>query len=184
MTLLLVPRCIEGTQAKNGHSDEQIKNLTLRKRINILAPAIVPESHMPICFSSLQKTRFCESSCDEKITDITAGMKLDRYKTHDIEIVIDRLAVTNDDDTNDWTESIKTAMYHGENVMMVLEHENDDVHFIVEPNVSDNRNFVSKPEPNLFSLIPPKGVRQLVNRTVYEINCKKIIPDPALQKVE
>jgi excinuclease ABC subunit A len=71
---------------------------------------------------------------DGKITTSPPEWNWIRYKTHDIEIVIDRLAVTNDDDTNKrLDESIKTAMYHGENVMMVLEHENDDVRFIVEP---------------------------------------------------
>ena len=67
-----------------------------------------------------------------EIRDLEYGMKVDRYKTHDIEIVIDRMAIDNEEDTDKrLSESIKTAMYHGEDVMMVIEQESQEVFFTV-----------------------------------------------------
>lgn len=61
---------------------------------------------------------------DGEIRDIEKGMKLDRYKTHDIEIVIDRMLIDNTDDTQKrLQESIKIAMNYGDDVLMVLEHD-------------------------------------------------------------
>ena len=56
---------------------------------------------------------------DGEIKDIVKGMRLDRYKTHDIEIVIDRLEI-NEKNTKRIEESVKTALYAGENILMIL----------------------------------------------------------------
>jgi excinuclease ABC subunit A len=172
-----------------SYSDEQIKNLIkenfIGKRINILAPVIRSrKGHYAELFQQIAKQGFVKVRVNGKIVDITTGMKLDRYKTHDIEIVIDRLQVENDDDTDKrLSESIKTAMYHGEDVMMVIEHENDDVRFFSRTLMCPTTGIsYQNPEPNLFSFNSPKGACEHCNGLgiVNEINVKKIIPDAKL----
>jgi excinuclease ABC subunit A len=172
-----------------SYSDEQIKNLIkenfIGKRINILAPVIrARKGHYAELFQQIAKQGFVKVRVNGKIVDITTGMKLDRYKTHDIEIVIDRLQVENDDDTDKrLSESIKTAMYHGEDVMMVIEHESDDVRFFSRTLMCPTTGIsYQNPEPNLFSFNSPKGACEHCNGLgiVNEINIKKIIPDAKL----
>jgi excinuclease ABC subunit A len=172
-----------------SYSDEQIKNLIkenfIGKRINILAPVIrARKGHYAELFQQIAKQGFVKVRVNGKIVDITTGMKLDRYKTHDIEIVIDRLQVENDDDTDKrLSESIKTAMYHGEDVMMVIEHESDDVRFFSRTLMCPTTGIsYQNPEPNLFSFNSPKGACEHCNGLgiVNEINVKKIIPDAKL----
>ena len=172
-----------------SYSDEQIKNLIKEnftgKRINVLAPVIrARKGHYAELFQQIAKQGFVKVRVNGKIVDITTGMKLDRYKTHDIEIVIDRLAVENDEDTDKrLSESIKTAMYHGEDVMMVIEHESDEVRFFSRTLMCPTTGIsYQNPEPNLFSFNSPKGACEHCNGlgTVNEINRKKIIPNPKL----
>ncbi len=172
-----------------SYSDEQIKNLItenfLGKRINILAPIIrARKGHYAELFQQIAKQGFVKVRVNGKIVDITAGMKLDRYKTHDIEIVIDRLQVADDEDTDKrLSESIKTAMYHGEDVMMVIEHESDEVRFFSRTLMCPTTGIsYQNPEPNLFSFNSPKGACEHCNGLgiVNEINIKKIIPNPKL----
>ncbi len=172
-----------------SYSDEQIKNLIkenfIGKRINILAPIIrARKGHYAELFQQIAKQGFVKVRVNGKIVDITAGMKLDRYKTHDIEIVIDRLQVENNDDTDKrLSESIKTAMYHGEDVMMVIEHESEDVRFFSRTLMCPTTGIsYQNPEPNLFSFNSPKGACEHCNGLgiVNEINSKKIIPNPKL----
>ncbi len=172
-----------------SYSDEQIKNLIkenfIGKRINILAPVIrARKGHYAELFQQIAKQGFVKVRVNGKIVDITAGMKLDRYKTHDIEIVIDRLQVEDNDDTDKrLSESIKTAMYHGEDVMMVIEHESEDVRFFSRTLMCPTTGIsYQNPEPNLFSFNSPKGACEHCNGLgiVNEINSKKIIPNPKL----
>jgi excinuclease ABC subunit A len=172
-----------------SYSDDQIKDLIkenfIGKRINVLAPVIqARKGHYAELFQQIAKQGFVKVRVNGKITDITTGMKLDRYKTHDIEIVIDRLQVENDEDTDKrLAESIKTAMYHGENVMMVIEHESDDVRFFSRTLMCPTTGIsYQNPEPNLFSFNSPKGACEHCNGLgiVNEINRKKIIPNPKL----
>ena len=172
-----------------SYSDEQIKNLIKEnftgKRINVLAPVIrARKGHYAELFQQIAKQGFVKVRVNGKIVDITTGMKLDRYKTHDIEIVIDRLAVENDEDTDKrLSESIKTAMYHGEDVMMVIEHESDEVRFFSRTLMCPTTGIsYQNPEPNLFSFNSPKGACENCNGlgTVNEINRKKIIPNPKM----
>lgn len=169
-----------------SYSDEQIKNLIIEqflgKRINILAPVIrARKGHYAELFQQIAKQGFVKVRVNGEIKDITPGMKLDRYKTHDIEIVIDRMVPANDDDTHKrLAESIKTAMYHGENVMMVIEQEQQEVRFFSRTLMCPTTGIsYQNPEPNLFSFNSPKGACEKCNGlgTVHEINLKKIIPD-------
>ena len=172
-----------------SYSDTQIKELIINgyngKRINILAPVIRSrKGHYGELFQQIAKQGFLKVRINGEIKDITPGMKLDRYKTHDIEIVIDRIAVdTSVESEKRLTDSIKTAMYHGENVLMILEHDSNEIRFFSR-NLMCPTTGVSyqNPEPNLFSFNSPKGACGHCNGlgTVNEINIKKIIPNPKL----
>ncbi len=172
-----------------SYSDDQIKELItedfINKRINILAPVIrARKGHYAELFQQIAKQGFLKVRVDGKIVDITTGMKLDRYKNHDIEIVIDRLLVENEAELNKrLSESIKTAMYHGEDVMMVIEHESNEVRFFSRTLMCPTSGIsYQNPEPNLFSFNSPKGACEDCNGlgTINQINIKKIIPNPKL----
>lgn len=170
-----------------SYSDEQIKQLILEdfngKRINILAPVVRSrKGHYRELFEQIAKQGFLKVRVNGEIRDLEYGMKVDRYKTHDIEIVIDRMAIDTEEDTDKrLSESIKTAMYHGEDVMMVIEQESQEVRFYSR-NLMCPSSGISypNPEPNNFSFNSPKGACPCCNGlgTVNEINLKKIIPNP------
>jgi excinuclease ABC subunit A len=172
-----------------SYSDEQIKELIIEnfkgKRINILAPVIRSrKGHYAELFQQIAKQGFVKVRVNGEIVDITAGMKLDRYKTHDIEIVIDRMQIDEDENTDKrLADSIKTAMHHGDDVMMVIEHESNEVRFFSRTLMCPTSGIsYPNPEPNNFSFNSPKGACDHCNGlgTVNEINLKKIIPNPKL----
>ncbi|POR22047.1 excinuclease ABC subunit A, partial [Flavobacterium columnare] len=172
-----------------SYSDEQIKDLIFEnfneKRINILAPIIrARKGHYAELFQQIAKQGFLKVRVNGKVQDIVAGMKLDRYKTHDIEIVIDRLAInTSSDSEKRLMESIKTAMHHGENVLIILDQDSGEIRYFSRNLMCPSTGIsYQNPEPNLFSFNSPKGACEKCNGlgTVNEINLKKIIPDPKL----
>lgn len=181
-----------------SYSDDQIKELIIKdfngKRINILAPVIkARKGHYAELFQQIAKQGFLKVRINGEIKDITPGMKLDRYKTHDIEIVIDRMVIEDSADTSDselakqnekrLNESIKTAMYHGENVLMVLDQDSEKIRFFSRNLMCPTTGIsYQNPEPNLFSFNSPKGACEHCNGlgTINEINLKKIIPNPNL----
>ncbi|AWG22414.1 excinuclease ABC subunit A [Flavobacterium faecale] len=172
-----------------SYSDEQIKELITTdyndKRINILAPVIkARKGHYGELFQQIAKQGFLKVRVNGDVLDITPGMKLDRYKTHDIEIVVDRIAIDNSPDTaKRLNESINTAMNHGENVLMVLDQDSQEVRYFSR-NLMCPTSGISyqNPEPNLFSFNSPKGACDHCKGlgTVNEINIKKILPNPKL----
>ena len=172
-----------------SYNDEQIKDLItsnfLSKRINVLAPVIrARKGHYAELFQQIAKQGFLKVRVNSEVKDITAGMKLDRYKTHDIEIVIDRIAVDKTDEiAKRLSESIKTAMYHGENVLMILDQDSNEIRFFSRNLMCPTTGIsYQNPEPNLFSFNSPKGACPDCNGlgTINEINIKKIIPNPKL----
>ncbi|NQX85966.1 MAG: excinuclease ABC subunit UvrA [Flavobacteriaceae bacterium] len=169
-----------------SYSDHQIKDLITAdfsgKRINILAPVIRSrKGHYRELFEQIAKQGFVKVRTDGEIKDLVKGMKLDRYKTHDIEIVIDRLKIENTSDNDKrLTETIKTAMYHGDNTLMVIDHDTNETRYFSR-NLMCPSSGISypNPEPNNFSFNSPKGACEQCNGigNLYEINLKKIIPD-------
>lgn len=172
-----------------SYSDDQIKELISKdftgKRINILAPVIrARKGHYAELFQQITKQGFLKVRVNGEVQDLLPGMKLDRYKTHDIEMVIDRMVIENNEENEKrLSESIKTAMYHGENVLMILDQDTNEVRYF-------SRNLMcpvsgisyQNPEPNLFSFNSPKGACEHCKGigTVNEINFKKIIPNAKL----
>ena len=172
-----------------SYSDEQIKSLIIKdfsgKRINILAPIIrARKGHYAELFQQIAKQGFLKVRVNGEVKDITVGMKLDRYKTHDIETVIDRIVVEDTDDIqNRISESINTAMNYGENVLMVLDQDSNEIRFFSRNLMCPSTGIsYQNPEPNLFSFNSPKGACSNCNGLgiVNEINVKKIIPKPKL----
>ena len=172
-----------------SYDDEQIKDLITQdfagKRINILAPIIrARKGHYAELFQQIAKQGFLKVRVNGDIKDITTGMKLDRYKTHDIEIVIDRMVIEDTPDNEKrLSESIKTAMYHGENVLMILDQDSNEIRFFSRNLMCPTTGIsYQNPEPNLFSFNSPKGACEHCKGlgTVNEINIKKIIPNPKL----
>lgn len=188
---LLFARASEAYSFETGekmvsYSDEQIQELILTNyqgtRINLLSPVIRSrKGHYRELFEQIAKQGFVKVRVDGEILDLVPGMKLDRYKTHDIEIVIDRLQVDNSEQSlKRLAESINTAMYHGEDVMMVLPHESETPRFFSRHLMCPTSGISYPiPEPNSFSFNSPKGACPHCNGlgTVNEINLKKIIPN-------
>ncbi len=171
-----------------SYSDEQIQELIMKdfdqKRTVILAPVIKSrKGHYRELFQQISKQGFVRVRIDGEIVEIEKGMKVDRYKTHDIEIVIDRLIINTTGEKR-LTESIKTAMYHGDDSLMVIDADATEK---VKPRYF-SRNLMCpstgisypKPEPNTFSFNSPKGACENCHGLgrVDLINLDKIIPDP------
>ncbi|WDF66530.1 excinuclease ABC subunit UvrA [Flavobacterium sp. KACC 22763] len=172
-----------------SYSDEQIKDLIIQdysgKRINILAPVIkARKGHYAELFQQITKQGFLKVRVNGEVQDLVAGMKLDRYKTHDIEIVVDRMVIEDNSDTQKrLSESINTAMHHGEDVLMILDQDSNEVRYFSRNLMCPSTGIsYQNPEPNLFSFNSPKGACPHCNGlgTVHEINVKKIIPNPKL----
>lgn len=172
-----------------SYSDEQIKELIKEefygKKIYLLSPVIRSrKGHYAELFQQIAKQGYVKVRVNGEILDITPGMKLDRYKTHDIEMVIDRMAMDDTEATDKrLTESIKTAMHHGDDVMMVIEHESHKVRFFSRTLMCPTSGIsYPNPEPNNFSFNSPKGACDACNGlgTIHQINLSKIIPDPNL----
>ncbi|MBC7439643.1 MAG: excinuclease ABC subunit UvrA, partial [Flavobacterium sp.] len=170
-----------------SYSDDQIKDLILKdfngKRINILAPVIkARKGHYAELFQQIAKQGFLKVRVNGEVKDITNGMKLDRYKTHDIETVIDRMVIENSPEIQKrLMESINIAMYNGENVLMVLDQDNDTIRYFSRNLMCPTTGIsYQNPEPNLFSFNSPKGACENCNGlgTINRINLKKIIPNP------
>ncbi len=172
-----------------SYSDEQIRDLIIEdykdQRINLLAPVIRSrKGHYRELFEQIAIQGFVKVRVDGVILDIVKGMKLDRYKTHDIEIVIDRIQVgTSDNDIKRLDESIKTAMHHGDDIAMIVPQGSKEGRYFSR-NLMCPSTGVSypEPEPNNFSFNSPKGACQTCNGigTLYQVNPDKIIPNKEL----
>ena len=186
-----------------SYSDEQIHDLILNdynnQKINILAPVIKSrKGHYRELFEQIAKQGFLRVRIDGEIQEIKKGMRVDRYKTHDIEIVIDRLKVSpeknqetrskklNSDNSNNskrLSEAIKTAMYHGEDtIMVVAQGEEKSRYFSRDLMCPTSGIAYPKPEPNSFSFNSPKGACPKCNGlgTLNEVVIDKIFPNKEL----
>lgn len=182
-----------------SYSDEQIKELILKdfadKKVSILAPVVrTRKGHYRELFEQIAKQGFLKVRVDGEVRDITKGMKVDRYKNHDIEIVIDRLKVPSasannasvvegSDNDKRLSETINTAMYHGDDVLMVLDNETNEARYFSRSLMCPSSGIsYPNPEPNNFSFNSPKGMCPKCKGLgqLYEVNLKKLVPDPKM----
>lgn len=171
------------------NTDEQIIKLICEKFINqriiILAPIIRSrKGHYRDLFENFTKQGFSKVIVDGDIVDIKRGMKLDRYKTHDISLVVDNLSVKDDFESKRvLAESIKIAMKYGNDTIFILDSESGKPEYFSR-NLMCPETGISypKPEPNTFSFNSPKGMCDTCNGlgTEHEINLKKLIPDDSI----
>jgi len=168
------------------NTDEEIIKLIcekfLNQRIIILAPIIRSrKGHYRDLFENFTKQGFSKVIVDGDIVDIKRGMKLDRYKTHDISLVVDNLSIEDDFESKRvLSESIKIAMKYGNDTIFILDSDSGKPEYFSR-NLMCPKSGISypKPEPNTFSFNSPKGMCESCNGlgTEYEINIKKLIPD-------
>ena len=170
-----------------SYSDEQIRNLILQdfkdKRIAILAPIVKSrKGHYRELFEQISKQGFVKVRVDGEIKEIEKGMRLDRYKTHDIEVVIDRLIV-NDTSEKRLEETIKTALYTGDNILMVIDVDDENPRYFSRELMCPTSGIAyPNPEPNTFSFNSPKGACSKCNGLgiTNEINFEKVIPNHSI----
>lgn len=182
-----------------SYSDEKIKQLILEdfadKKVSVLAPIIRSrKGHYRELFEQIAKQGFLKVRVDGEVRDIVKGMKVDRYKNHDIEIVIDRLKVpspeaasakvdTEVENNKRLSETINTAMYHGEDVLMVLDNDTNEARYFSRSLMCPSSGIsYPNPEPNNFSFNSPKGMCPNCKGLgkLYEVNLKKLVPNPKL----
>ncbi len=170
-----------------SYSDEQILNLILSdfdgKKVSILSPIVKSrKGHYRELFEQIAKQGFVRVRVDGEIVEIEKGMRLDRYKNHDIEIVIDRLKI-DESVVKRLTESITTALYSGNNVMMVLDLDEEKPRYFSRELMCPTTGIAyPNPEPNTFSFNSPKGMCPSCNGLgkVQVVNKTKIIPDDSI----
>lgn len=169
------------------YSDDQIVDLIIQnfkgRKVILLAPKIKGrKGHYRELFAQIQKQGFTKVRVDGEIKDIEVGMKLDRYKIHDIELVIDRIQVDSEDRKRIY-DSVVIAMKHGNKSMMVLDFDTNEVrHFSRLLMCPSSGISYPEPEPSLFSFNSPYGACQTCSGLgeVSEADLEKIIPNPKL----
>jgi excinuclease ABC subunit A len=172
-----------------SYSDEQIKQLIIKdfiqKKVSILAPVVRSrKGHYRELFEQVAKQGFLKVRVNGEVLDIVKGMRIDRYKTHDVEIVIDRLMISEESDNNKrLTETILTAMYHGDDVLMILDNDTDKVRYFSRSLMCPTSGIsYPNPEPNNFSFNSPKGMCPNCKGLgeLHKVNLNKIVPDKKL----
>lgn len=170
-----------------SYSDEKIKELILSEfqgeKIAVLAPLVKSrKGHYRELFEQTSKQGFVRVRVDGEIQEIQKGMRLDRYKTHDIEVVIDRIIV-NDSVEKRLEETIKTALYAGNNILMVIDLDTNKPRYFSRDLMCPTTGIAyPNPEPNTFSFNSPKGACPSCSGLgiTNEVNLNKVIPDASI----
>jgi excinuclease ABC subunit A len=166
------------------YSDDQIVDLIienyLEKKIIVLSPKIKGrKGHYRELFEQITKLGFTKVRVDGELKDIEKGMKLDRYKIHDVDIVVDRLKVGVKDRQRIY-DDVATAMKHGNKSLIIMDYETNEVrHFSRSLMCPSSGISYPEPEPNLFSFNSPYGACKSCSGLgeVAEVDIEKIIPD-------
>jgi excinuclease ABC subunit A len=167
-------------------SEEQIQNQVLAnykgQKIVLLAPVVKGrKGHYRELFQQIRKMGFTRVRVDGELMELVPKMQADRYKTHDIEIVIDRIIVK-EDQRKRIRESIQTALKQGNGVIMLLKEDNSLDYF--SKNLMDPESGIAydDPAPNTFSFNSPYGSCPECNGLgrVQEIALENIIPNDSL----
>ncbi len=144
------------------YTDNQIIDLIIKeyrnKKILLMAPLVnARKGHYKELFETIRKKGFVHVRVDGEVREIVAGMKLDRYKTHTIEVVIDRLKVQEEDnDIHRLRQSVDSAMTQGNGIMMIL--EGDEVRFLSRNLMCPDTGLsYPEPAPHTFSFNSPSG---------------------------
>lgn len=169
------------------YTEQQIIDIIINdfkeKNITLLAPVVKGrKGHYRELFEQIAKQGYVKVRVDGNIKDISFNMQLDRYKVHDIEIVIDRISV-NESNITRLTKSLQTAMKMGNGVVMIHETESQTIRhfskFLMCPTTGLS---YSEPEPNAFSFNSPYGACPKCNGlgVITEMDFDKVIPNPKI----
>ena len=170
-----------------SYTIDQIKELITEsykdEKILILAPIVkARKGHYRDLFENILKQGFIKVRVDGTIQNIISGLQLDRYKSHDIEIVIDRLEIKDAIDKR-LKDSIETALKYGKGVLKIYAPDKDEFRYFSKNLMCPTTGIAyDDPEPNIFSFNSPKGACKTCNGLGMEmiIDKSKIIPDPSL----
>lgn len=162
---------------------ELIEQDFANKKIMLLAPVIKGrKGHYQEMFEQYRRKGYLYARINGVIRELTFGMKLDRYKTHTIEIVIDKLKIT-DSDTGRLKQSIETAMKIGKGVIMILDADTNTGKYYSKKLMCPSTGLsYNEPAPHSFSFNSPHGACSTCNGLgeIDEIDIEKIIPQPEL----
>jgi len=138
---------------------ETIKDNFKGKKVYLMAPVVRSrKGHYHELFIHLSKKGYSQARIDGVLQDIEYDLKLDRYKTHDIEVVIDRWIIGENASEARMPKSLKTALEMGEGIIAIQEMGQDEVHFFSKNLMDDSTgDSLALPEPNTFSFNSPKG---------------------------
>ena len=150
------------------------------KKILVLAPFVRSrKGHYRELFDSLRRKGYLYVRVDGGLKEITEGMKLDRYKNHDIEVVIDKMMVKDNQDENRLKKSVATAMKAGDGLIMILDNDTNEAKFFSKRLMCPTTGMAySDPAPNNFSFNSPQGACPKCKGlgVVNEIDMDKVIP--------
>lgn len=190
---LLYARASDAFSYKTGekmvtYSEDQITDLIYKdfsgEKVLVLAPLIRSrKGHYRELFANLAKKGFLQVRVDGELMDIVPDMKLDRYKIHDIEVVIDKLIIDTKENTQRIIQSIRLAMQYGEGTIMLLKQGEEQGKYFSRNLMCPSTGIsYQMPEPNTFSFNSPKGACEHCNGLgrVKEININKLVPNPKL----
>lgn len=190
---LLYARASDAYSYKTGekmvtYSEDQITDLIYKdfsgEKVLVLAPLIRSrKGHYRELFANLAKKGFLQVRVDGELLDIVPDMKLDRYKIHDIEVVIDKLIIDTKENTQRIIQSIRLAMQYGEGTIMLLKQGEEQGKYFSRNLMCPSTGIsYQMPEPNTFSFNSPKGACEHCNGLgrVKEININKLVPNPKL----
>jgi excinuclease ABC subunit A len=166
------------------YTEEQIKAQIAtdfaNRKISVLAPLVRGrKGHYRELFEQMRKQGYTKMRVDGDILDITPGMQIDRYKVHDLELVVDRIKVVPDRQQR-LSDSLQTALKMGNGLVMITDHETDTV-AAFSKNLMDAESGLSyeEPSPNTFSFNSPYGYCRNCKGLgrVNAVDLAKVVPD-------
>lgn len=166
------------------YTEEQVVEMILRDyagmRIYILSPLVRNrKGHYRELFEQMRRKGFLQVRVDDEVVELTSGMKLDRYKNHNIEVVVDKLAVKSSDEER-LRNSVRVAMQQGDGLIMILDNASGKTKYYSKRMMCPVTGIAYKdPAPNIFSFNSPEGACPHCKGLgmINEIDMKKVIPD-------
>jgi excinuclease ABC subunit A len=166
------------------YTEDQILNIIMEayqdKKIYVLAPVVKGrKGHYRELFEQIRKNGYVYARIDGELEELVQGMRIDRYKNHDIEVVIDRLSVR-EPDRDRLKKSLTAAMKQGKGVAMVLEKDGKEPRYFSSQLMCPTSGIsYNEPAPHSFSFNSPQGACPHCNGlgTVNDVDIRKLIPD-------
>ena len=176
---------VTGEKMQRMSEDQMFRNILEQfdgKAINVLAPIVKGrKGHYRELFEQIRKQGYLKVRVDGEILDLAPKMQVDRYKIHDIEMVVDRLVVTEKDQKR-LLQSIQTALKTAKGIIKIADQENNEFffsRFLMDPVSGISYD---EPQPNTFSFNSPYGACEKCDGLgyIFEVDENSVIPNPKL----